>query len=523
MLLLSRLLVLLLPTLPSTSSFVVLVGVRRPLTLSAHPPYYSLRLARPSHSPSVAPSAAATLTTRGQTAFSGVGVTLALSSSEPIETTPGKASSSSRMDLLDSRLQNLGSSGYYFVKLDDNDEEKKDTSVDEPVHVKTLIWEAVLVVRCSSGSGRIIEEIVDHHFVTALRVADRVDLQRLYDLVKEHTLESLSTSDDNVNDEERRLLLRLAGRDVAEELVGYQSGTMPPIAHSTSMPLYIDDTVASMSSSSLVSVGAGDLRYDLYMPTEEMIRVANISSLAVHVAPLSLQKAKSKEPNCCKETSSSSKLGQKTLAKSHVHQTAVVSPDEASSEIEEQMAKARGKLERANILRKAAKKKGNAEVLCRMLDAIGDEFPELMECEEYGFGGIDKNALHTAAWKGDLETITLLIERGNAFGLDLVNTVSVGSGNYGKTPIFYALTQCREDVVLLLIANGADLLVVNNKGQSPCSIAVSHLKPEVCQIMYDVEASQLQNGGSFKNYRKTNSVDGGTEILTLDLRSMTTI
>ena len=427
------------------------------------------------------------------------------------------------MDLLDERLQNLGTSGYYFVKLDnachdhdDKDEEKKDggcissISTDppaaEPIHVKTLIWEAVLVVRCSSGSGRIIEEIVDHHFVTALRVEDRVDLQRLYDLVKEHTLESSSSSNGNVDDDQRRLLLRLAGRDVAEELVGYQSGTMPPIAHSTSMPLYIDDTVASMSSASLVSVGAGDIRYDLYMATEEMIRTANISSSAVHVAPLSLRKAKTKEPTCSTGSQeTSSKLGRKSSAKSHAHQTTVTSPDEASSEIEEQMAKAKGKLERANILRKAAKKKGNAEVLRRMLDAIGDEFPELMDCEEYGFGGIDKNALHTAAWKGDLETITLLIEKGNAFGLNLVNTVSVGSGNYGKTPIFYALTQCREDVVLLLIANGADLLVVNNKGQSPCSIAVSHLNPEVCQIMYDVEASQLQNGGIFKNYRKSHS------------------
>jgi len=169
------------------------------------------------------------------------------------------------------------------------------------------------------------------------------------------------------------------------------------------------------------------------------------------------------------------------------------------------MAKAKGEVERANILRKAAKKKGHTEVLRRMLDVIGDEFPELMECEEYGFGGIDKNALHTAAWKGDLEAITLLIERGNAFGLDLVNAVSLGSGNYGKSPIFYSLTQCREDVVLLLLAHGADLLTLNNKGQSPCSIAVSHLRPEICQIMYDVEASQLQGGGVFRNYRKTHS------------------
>jgi len=433
------------------------------------------------------------------------------------------------MELLESRLQNLGASGYHFVKLDndddDNDEEKRngggtDTattnstprssvctnpSAEPVVHVKTLIWEAVLVVRCSSGTGRIIEEVVDHHFVTALRAEDRVDLQQLYDLVKEHTLESSKDEgdDDDNYHEQRRLLIRLAERDLAEELVGYQSGTMPPIAHSTSMPLYFDDTVASMSSS-LLSVGAGDLRYDLYMPTEEMIRVAEISSSVVHIAPLSLQKRK--EARVRKEEPSRS-LGQKRSGEPmhHASLTNTATTDEASSEIERQMAEAKGKLERANILRKAAKKKGNAESLRRMLDAIGGEFPELMECEEYGFGGIDKNALHTAAWKGDLETITLLIERGHAFGLDLVNSVSVGSGNYGKSPIFYSLTQCREDAVLLLVANGADLLIVNNKGQTPCSIAASHLKPEVCQILHDVEASQIQNGGIFKNYRTTHS------------------
>ncbi len=58
---------------------------------------------------------------------------------------------------------------------------------------------------------------------------------------------------------------------------------------------------------------------------------------------------------------------------------------------------------------------------------------------------------------------------------------------------------------MLLIENGADLLIVNNKGQTPCSIAVSHLTPEVCRILDDVEASQIQEGGVFKNYRATHS------------------
>ena len=505
------LLLLLLPTIGRTSCFVIHAPVRRPPLALPSPTspavavddYFSSLVAP-------APSLHVQISTSSSRSSH-----FALGSSLD---QPSEEESSSRMDLLDGRLQSLGASGYYFVKLDDNKngEEKKegggagaggggggsDLSA-EPVHVKTLIWEAVFVVRCRSGSGRIIEEVVDHHFCTALRVDDRVDLQRLYDLVK--VVHSALESSDDQGDEQRQLHLRLARRDVAEELVGYESGTMPPIAHSTSMPLYVDEAVASMADDDtdvpVVSVGAGDLQYDLYIPTEEMLRVAKISSSVVQISSFSLQKRPKQQLDAHKKISSN-KFVQKAAGESTDKAAASTEPP---SDIEEQLAKAKGKMDRANILRKAAKKKGHTEALRRMLDAIGDEFPELMKCEEYGFGGIDKNALHTAAWKGDLEAITLLIERGNAFGLDLVNTVSLGSGNYGKSPIFYALTQCREDVVLLLLAHGADLLILNNKGQSPCSIAASHLKPEICQIMHDVEASQLQNGCVFRNYRKTHS------------------
>ena len=89
--------------------------------------------------------------------------------------------------------------------------------------------------------------------------------------------------------------------------------------------------------------------------------------------------------------------------------------------------------------------------------------------------------------------------------MDVINTISKSEGNYGKTPIFYALAQCREDVVRYLTSEGASLLIVNNKGQTPCSIAVSHLDADACQFLYDVEAEQLRNGGEFVNYRTTHS------------------
>eukprot|EP00980_Cylindrotheca_fusiformis_P026786 scaffold17468_cov106-Cylindrotheca_fusiformis.AAC.2 len=82
---------------------------------------------------------------------------------------------------------------------------------------------------------------------------------------------------------------------------------------------------------------------------------------------------------------------------------------------------------------------------------------------------------------------------------------SRGPGNYGKTPIFYALTQCREDVVRYLVSQGASLLFVNNKGQTPCSIAVSHLEKECCEFLYETELRQLQRGGKFSNFRISHS------------------
>ena len=93
-------------------------------------------------------------------------------------------------------------------------------------------------------------------------------------------------------------------------------------------------------------------------------------------------------------------------------------------------------------------------------------------------GNFTKNALHLAAWKGDLKSIEYLVEAGNKFGLDLVNHVSIGEGNYGKSAIFYAITQDRDDVVKLLISFGANLLIVNNKGQTPSSMSPSHLKKD---------------------------------------------
>ena len=44
-----------------------------------------------------------------------------------------------------------------------------------------------------------------------------------------------------------------------------------------------------------------------------------------------------------------------------------------------------------------------------------------------------RNCVHLAAWKSDIESMQLLLQAGRKYGLDLVNVISTGHGNYGKT------------------------------------------------------------------------------------------
>lgn len=97
-----------------------------------------------------------------------------------------------------------------------------------------------------------------------------------------------------------------------------------------------------------------------------------------------------------------------------------------------------------------------------------------------------KTALHLATWKGALENVRTLLDNGAA-----VNQWSTNHGNYGKTPIFYSITQARDDVVLLLLAYGARVTIVNNKGQTPRSLATSHLQESTICAIEEAEAKQL--------------------------------
>jgi hypothetical protein len=84
-----------------------------------------------------------------------------------------------------------------------------------------------------------------------------------------------------------------------------------------------------------------------------------------------------------------------------------------------------------------------------------------------------------------------------------LNVHSTGDGNYGKTPIFYAITRNRNEVVNYLLNIGANVNIINNKGQSPRSLAISHLTSDTIKNIEIAEINQINN--IWLNYRETNS------------------
>lgn len=67
--------------------------------------------------------------------------------------------------------------------------------------------------------------------------------------------------------------------------------------------------------------------------------------------------------------------------------------------------------------------------------------------------------------------------------------------------IFYAINQRRDDVVKLLVECGANLLVMNRNGNTPCGLASKgQLLPETCELLEQKKAEQLQAGRPFQHY-----------------------
>jgi len=147
-----------------------------------------------------------------------------------------------------------------------------------------------------------------------------------------------------------------------------------------------------------------------------------------------------------------------------------------------------------------------SQSLALLKDAVrGWTVPELNDMAKL-FG---KNAVHMAAWQGCLENLVYLLEE---LGCN-VNVIATGEFSYGKTPIFFAATRSRNDVVDFLLDRGAFVKIVNNKGQSVLSIAWSHLSPS---MIAKIELREHQQTAEWWNFRATHS--DGLEYGDLDPR-----
>ncbi|KAL7533195.1 hypothetical protein ACHAXR_006143 [Thalassiosira sp. AJA248-18] len=147
-------------------------------------------------------------------------------------------------------------------------------------------------------------------------------------------------------------------------------------------------------------------------------------------------------------------------------------------------------------LRKAAGAKNPT-----VLPAFLKDHPSLslsdLDCAFYD----GRTPLHMASWTGAISNVSLLLDMGCN-----INRISTRSHNYGKSPIFFAATRSREDVMNLLLDRGADVLIVNNKGQSVYSIACSHFGSELVQRIQEIEQQQQDDSkhlNGWVDYKKT--------------------
>ncbi len=369
-------------------------------------------------------------------------------------------------------------------------DEKKDVSVTSKDHssttieIKTLVWEVIC------------DEMESSYIVTATHMNDKVHLSSLRDLIFKHLhLPHAATSP----------RLKMAPQHIAESLTGFQSGCIPPIGHKTPMKIFIESTLLASTEVSVVSIGAGLLGKSLLLPLDEFLRVADESEAGAIIGPF-LQSSRSPSPS----TSSVSSTGLHDMTPFEIRQHRKIERYDRRPEPKDRLKEYRKFTtitEKAQLFKTTARKQGRVEDMKALVEEAtktGD-FPMLFEVSPED--GMDKNALHVCAWRGDLETVKLLVTTSKKLypNLDVLNIITKGMGNYGKTPIFFALTQCREEVVRYLVEEGANLLIVNNKGQTPCSIALTHLKEDASNYLFEMETRQLMAGNTFTNYRETHS------------------
>lgn len=151
--------------------------------------------------------------------------------------------------------------------------------------------------------------------------------------------------------------------------------------------------------------------------------------------------------------------------------------------------------EEAQDLIRAAGHKESSESLRQLIQSNGYTAQQLDALSD-----TCKTPLHQACWKGTLNSTKYLIEE---VGCN-VNVYSQQTFSYGKTAIFFALTQSRREVVQYLLSRpDINVSIVNNKGQSVLTLAASHGIP--VQVLREIQSKEETDLSKWWNFRATHS------------------
>lgn len=95
----------------------------------------------------------------------------------------------------------------------------------------------------------------------------------------------------------------------------------------------------------------------------------------------------------------------------------------------------------------------------------------------------ESTLLHCAAWKGHVETVTLLLELGADVNAQNQND------HYGDTPLHAAAHGNQRAVAEILIAHGANVHAINPAGRTPLAETEIHNARAVAALLKRHEAS----------------------------------
>ena len=331
--------------------------------------------------------------------------------------------------------------------------------------VKSLLWEYRL-----PGSNELLPILI------ALSENKKVEKK----LLKTAILKRFNIS----LEKRKKLYFRLMKREKAENISGYKIGSIPFLGIATSnIPIFFDSDAFFEEEKEHFLVGGGAEECDLLLHRSRL-QGEILEDLDIMITNISIFDDDIKDDS--------------------KYNTIVDAQNKERVMTEKELT-----MPSVNNIRKAAMKEDGFDKLKKHIysikkvcesEADGDTYQIIKNMiNDVNETTSGKSALHCCAWRGSLESASLLLE----YGAD-VNQSSIGEGNYGKTPIFYALTRCRETMVSFLLERVANLLIVNNKGQSPLSLAMTHVSRELQELMKTIEHEQ-NNSGVWINFRETNS------------------